>query len=98
MGKQTIQTVSAIRARQDFDLLIQEAGKSNRRFVVEVKGKPLAVILGIGEWQNILETLAELNDPEYLDSIREARREIASGELVTLEELASQVPTGKRGR
>ncbi|MDP2727506.1 MAG: type II toxin-antitoxin system prevent-host-death family antitoxin [Dehalococcoidia bacterium] len=42
------------RAKQDFDLLIEEARTSNRRFVVEVKGKPMAVILGIEEWGKFL--------------------------------------------
>jgi PHD/YefM family antitoxin component YafN of YafNO toxin-antitoxin module len=45
------------------------------------------VVMGIEEWENILETLAELNDPEYLESIREARREIELGHTLTLDEL-----------
>lgn len=95
---ESAELISLSRARQELDQLIEEARRANRRFVVEVQGKPMAVILGIEEWENIQETLAELNDPEYLDSIRGARREIERGDLVTLKELVSHIPLTNRGR
>lgn len=51
----------------------------------------MAVVIGIAEWENILETLSELDDPEYLESIKEARHEIELGQTLTLEELKAEL-------
>lgn len=83
--------ISAFKARQNFGQLLEQARYLGHRFVVERAGKPMAVVLGIEEWENIVETLAELADPEYLESIKEARREIALGQTLTLEELRQEL-------
>jgi prevent-host-death family protein len=89
--------ISAFHARQHFGQLLEQARYRGYRFVVERAGKPMAVLVGVEEWENILETLAELNDPEYLDSIREARREIALGQAVTLDELKAELAKAHHG-
>ena len=59
----------------------------------------MAIVVGIEEWENILETLAELSDPEYLVSIKQARREIELGQGMSLEQLEAEVSKAqKRGR
>ncbi|HLB28866.1 MAG TPA: type II toxin-antitoxin system Phd/YefM family antitoxin [Dehalococcoidia bacterium] len=83
--------VSAYKARQNFGRLLEEARFKNTRFLIQRSGRPMAMLLGIEEWENILETLAELADPEYLASIQEARREIELGQVVGLEELQAEV-------
>ncbi len=42
-------------------------------------------------WENVLETLAELNDADYLDSVRESRCEILLGKTLTLDELKAKL-------
>lgn len=88
--------VPAFKARQNFGQLLEQARYRGYRFVVERSGKPMAVVVGIEEWQNIVETLAELDDPEYLDSIKEARREIELGQSLSLDELRAELakPSG----
>lgn len=88
--------VPAFKARQNFGQLLEEARYKGYRFVVELSGKPMAVVIGIDEWRNIVETLAELNDPEYLESVKEARHEIELGRSLTLEELKAEF-TGANG-
>ncbi|MBI4492934.1 MAG: type II toxin-antitoxin system Phd/YefM family antitoxin [Chloroflexi bacterium] len=83
--------IPAFKARQNFGQLLEQARYRGYRFVVERAGKPMAVLIGIEEWENIVETLAELHDPEYLESIREARREIELGQSLTLEELKAEL-------
>jgi antitoxin YefM len=83
--------VPALQARQHFGQLLEDARYRGSRFLVERAGKPMAVLVGIAEWENIRETLAELNDPEYLESIRQARREIELGQSLSLEELRAEL-------
>ncbi|MBI4504067.1 MAG: type II toxin-antitoxin system Phd/YefM family antitoxin [Chloroflexi bacterium] len=83
-------TVSIREARRNLERLIEEVRDRGQRVTIERSGEPMAVVIGIAEWENIRETLAELDDPEYLASIEEARREIARGETLTLEELRAE--------
>ncbi len=89
--------IPAFKARQNFGQILEEARYRGHRFLVERAGKPMAMVVGIEEWENIVETLAELNDPEYLASIREARREVELGETLTLEELKAELAKAHRG-
>ena len=87
--------IPAFKARQNFGQLLEEARYRGYRFVVERAGKPMAVVVGIDEWENIVETLAELNDPAYLRSIKDARREIELGQTLTLDELKAELAKQK---
>lgn len=89
--------IPAFQARQRFGQLLDEARYRGHRFVVERAGKPMAVVVGIVEWQNIVETLAELDDPEYLASIQEARHEIALGQTLTVDELRAEFAKAQHG-
>lgn len=45
------------------------------------------MLLSIDDFEDMVETVGELSDPEYLASIREARAEYKRGEVDTLEDL-----------
>ena len=62
---------------------------------MERAGKRVAVVLGIEEWENIVETLSELEDPSHVASIKEARREIELGKTLTLKELHRELAKSK---
>ncbi len=91
----TTKVISAFQARQNFGQLLDEARYKGLRFLVERAGKPMAVVIGIEEWENIIETLEELNDPEYLESIKESRREIERGQTLTLDQLREEMAKSK---
>src|SRR6266508_2447461 len=46
---------------------------------------------------NVVETLAELEGPEYIESIKEARREIELGQTLSLEELRRELVRAQDG-
>ena len=92
------QVIPAQEARQRLGRILEQARYHHQRFVVERAGKPMAVVVGIQEWENILETLAELDDPEYLQSVREARDDIARGEGLTLDALRQELAQANDGR
>jgi len=96
-GGTRTKVIPAFKARQSFGQLLEEARYRGCRFIVERAGKPMAVVVGIEEWENIVETLAEMRDPEYLESIREARQEIELGRTLTLEELRVELARASRG-
>ena len=53
------------------------------RFIVERDNKPAFVRLGYEDYEELMEIIAEKNDPVFQKSLREARAEIKAGEGYT---------------
>ncbi|MFQ5812332.1 MAG: DUF433 domain-containing protein [Anaerolineae bacterium] len=70
-------------AKMDFERLAEEIWHSKDRLLIERGGLPIAVLLSIDDFEELMETVGELSDPEYLASIREARAEYRRGEVDT---------------
>ncbi|MBM4466172.1 MAG: type II toxin-antitoxin system Phd/YefM family antitoxin [Chloroflexi bacterium] len=74
-------------AKMDFEQLTEEIWRSKDRLLIERDGLPIVVLISIDDFEDLMETVGELSDPEYLASIREARAEYKRGEVDTLEDL-----------
>jgi antitoxin YefM len=75
--------VSLKQAKRDFEKLAEEIRHSKDRLLIEKDGLPIAVLLSVGDFEDLMETVGELADPKYLTSIREARVEYKRGEVDT---------------
>ena len=83
-------TISATEASNHFGTMIDEAARGRSLFVVTRMGRPQAVVLGMDQYQELielLETADELKDKEYLASVAEAREDVRVGRTISLEEL-----------
>jgi len=86
--------ISVKQARADFEKLIEEIWHSKDRLLIEKDGLPVAVLLSIDDFEDLMKTVGELFDLERLASIREARAEYKRGEVDTLEDLYTTASTG----
>ena len=87
-------TISATEASNRFGTMIDEAARGRSLFVVTRMGRPQAVVLGMDQYQELielLETVDDLEDKEYLSSIAEAREDIRVGRILSLEELDKEL-------
>lgn len=99
----TPREINATDASNHFGALLDDVAGKVGHYVITRLGRPRAVMLSIDEYReilDILETLEELDDEEYMAGIREAREDIALGRTMTLEELdeklgLSAVPVGE---
>ena len=57
-------------AKIDFERLAEEVWRSKDRLLIEKDGLAIAVLLSIDDFEDMVETVGELSDPEYLASIR----------------------------
>jgi PHD/YefM family antitoxin component YafN of YafNO toxin-antitoxin module len=80
-------TIGLKEAKMDFERLAEEIWRSKDRLLIEKDGLPIAVLISIDDFEDMLETIGELSDPEYLASIKEARAEYQRSEVDTLEDL-----------
>ena len=75
-------TIPASIARTQLGSLLRQIAEEKIRFVISKGGKPAAVLLGIDDFDDILEEL----DPEFQKSLRVAANEYRSRKAITLKE------------
>lgn len=81
MAESAIRLIPATQAKTRFGEMIREVATKGTRFIVQKRGVPQAVVISLDDYEDILETEAELRDPEYLASIGESRRQYELGEV-----------------
>ena len=83
MRKQSsITAIPAYIARTQLGSLLKQVANRKARFVVTRSGKPTAVLLGIGDFDDMLEEL----DPEFQKSLKVSAKEYRAGKAVSLRE------------
>jgi len=87
-------TVPAAIARTQLGLLLKQIAKNRARFVITKGGKPAAVLLGISDFDDILEEL----DPAFQASLKVAHKEYRSGKAITLREYLQRRLAARRSR
>ncbi|MBT8164880.1 MAG: type II toxin-antitoxin system Phd/YefM family antitoxin [Acidimicrobiia bacterium] len=74
--------------------VVDEIVTTQERVTVTRNGRPVAVVISTDDLEAIEETLAILSDPSAMHEIQQARMAIASGDVVTkddIETLRSQL-------
>jgi antitoxin YefM len=74
-------------AKDRFETLVKDSSLRQAPWIIQEKGVPLAAIVSIEDYEDMLETVAELADPEYLATIREARAQYQTKDVDTLQGL-----------
>ncbi len=85
-------------AHRNLPKLLRQAEKGNQ-IVVSRKGKPVAVVIGVREYNSIMATLEEMADPGALRALREAQADSSAGRVYSYEEVFGHPPPRlKRGK
>jgi PHD/YefM family antitoxin component YafN of YafNO toxin-antitoxin module len=79
-----VKTIDIQQAKERFETLVRDSSRHKAQWIVQEKGVSLAVIVSMDDYEDMLETVAELADPEYLASIQEARAQYQAGEVDTI--------------
>jgi len=87
MARKKTKAVAAFEAKTHFGQLLDEVDREGIRFVVKRRGKPVAVVMGVEEFEDLLEIAAEEADVDYQAGLKKAKREYELGETVTLADL-----------
>ena len=85
-------TVPAYIVRTQLGSLLKQVANRKARFVVTKSGKPTAVLLGIADFDDMLEEL----DPEFQKSLQAAAKEYRTGKAVSLREYLKGRMTARR--
>ena len=82
-----MKTMSVSAARAELLPMIRKISKSHEKYILAYKNKFVAVLLDIEEYRGLLETLRLLEDPTFMDGIREAEKDIKEGRTYSTEEV-----------
>ncbi len=82
----TPKTINAFAARTHLGRVIKLATEG-QRFILTKKGKPKVVILGVEDFEDLLEVAAEQADKEFQKTLRESYRQYKRGKVSSLEAL-----------
>ena len=61
------------------------------RYIVTKRGKPVAVMMSVDDYEGLLETIEILSDKETVKRIKTAKQEVKEGKTVSLRELRKQL-------
>ena len=70
-------------AKMDLEKLAEEIWRSKGRLLIEKNGLPIAVLLSVDDFEDMLEAIGESSNSEHSASVREARAEYKRGEVDT---------------
>ena len=82
--------IKAAEARIKFGELIDTARYAHTHYLVTKAGKPMAIILGVEDYEDIIDmvdTMAEQLDPKFQKELKESRKEYEKGEVGTIEDI-----------
>ena len=74
-----MQTLPISKVKDKLNDYVDAVASTYEQVTITKNGSPAAVLIGVGEWESIQETLFWLSQPGIRDTIAEAEREIKSG-------------------
>lgn len=86
---------SLAHAKAHLSEIIDEVEATQDTVIVTRRGRPAAVILGMDEFESIMETLDLLATPGALEEIRQAEADVAAGKYFTLEQIKQDLANRK---
>ena len=73
--------------RRALSEIIDEIDRTGAECVITKHGRPVAVIVPHDEFEELVETLNILSDPETMAAIEQSEKEIEAGDLLDLNEI-----------
>lgn len=73
--------INAFTARTHLGRLITQVSEKRETYVLTKKGKPKVVLLGIEEYEDLVEIVAEQRDQAFQRALKESAAQIKRGEV-----------------
>ncbi len=81
------ETIPASKAKAYFSELLRRVIDYHESFAITRRGKMAGVLIGIEEYENLIETLEILSDSELMESIKTGLKDEKAGRIHTHEEV-----------
>lgn len=86
-----VNTITLKALRPELPSVIRDIDVKLDRYIVTKRGRPVAVMMGVDDYEGIMETMEILSDKALMKRIKKAQRQIEEGKTVSLEELRKKL-------
>lgn len=86
-----VNTITLKKLRPELPKVIHDIDSKLDRFIVTKRGKPVAIMMSVDDYEGLLETIEILSDKETVQRIKRAKQQIKSGKVVSIEELRRRI-------
>lgn len=93
-----MQTLPISKVKDRLNELVEATSITHEQVTITKNGAPAAVLIGADEWDSIQETLFWLSQPGLLESLAEARADVAADRTHTEEQIRAELGVPKRTR
>ncbi|HEY2557602.1 MAG TPA: type II toxin-antitoxin system Phd/YefM family antitoxin [Diaminobutyricibacter sp.] len=83
--------MSVSEAKDKLSTLVEGVESTHDAVVITRHGKPAAVLISPEDLDSLQETLAWLSDPQHAAEMAEAQDDVASGRMLSLDEVRAQL-------
>lgn len=83
-------------ARQHFADIVRRANERLQRFVITNRGRPEAVVIGVGDYEEMMEIIEDLSNPAVAKRIAEERAAYAATGGIPFDEYRKSRKDAKR--
>ncbi len=78
-----VQTMTLKKLRPELPKVVERIDKKLDRYVITRHGKPVVVMMGIDDYEALMETLDILNDPVTMRRLKQAEADVKKGRMVS---------------
>lgn len=71
--------------------VINNIDKLLDRYIITKRGKPVAAMMSIDDYEGLLETIEILSDKQAVNRVKLSKKEISDGKTVSLKELRKRL-------
>jgi len=86
-----VNTITLKALRPELPAVIRDIDIKLDRYIVTKRGRPVAVMMGVDDYEGVMETMEILSDKALMKRIKKAQRQIEEGKTVSLEELRKKL-------
>jgi len=77
--------------RPSLPRVVDEIDSKMDRFIITRRGKPVALMMAIDDYESLLETLSILSDAKMMKKIKQAEKEIKGGKVKSLDKIEKEL-------
>ncbi len=86
-----VNTITLKELRPELPVVIKNIDTRLDRYIVTKRGKPVAVMMSVDDYEGFLETMDILADKEVVKRIRKSQEEIRKGKTISFEALRRKI-------
>lgn len=84
-------SISLKKLRPRLPKIIEEIDTKMDRFIITKRGKSVALMMSIDDYESLLETLDALSDAGLVKKIRQAEKDIKKGNVKALDDIEKEL-------